>query len=134
MKIGRPLALRSNWRTWIAAWVRAWVPRNNGLDSRRNLAMYSCELTIDLSDNVEADIEVTFWCTYPGYGGDYYNPPEPPDFCVKDVWVTMVYGKTYDREPGSWRKELDTIADSALHGYGELYDHMLDSYHAAKYE
>jgi hypothetical protein len=97
--------------------------------------MYSCELTVELNENIEADVEVFFVCTHPGYRGTWDHPGEPPEFEIHDVALEHVYGRVWDKNPDDlpleWFGVFQKAAEDAVDDYCELYEHQLDAYEEA---
>ena len=93
-----------------------------------------CSLTIQLNENIEADVTVYFDCSYTGDPGDYHTTPQSPEFDITDVRVDTVYGSSYDKSRyellgQGWTGAMDEQARHILlEGYEELYELQLDTY------
>ncbi len=95
--------------------------------------MYSCGLTLELNENMEADITVYFSVDSPGYAGDRLDPPELPSFYFEHLDIDKLYGKDYTKSflelvDGGWIYDVETAAEKALETYDELYEHQYDAY------
>jgi hypothetical protein len=92
-----------------------------------------CTLTLELTETIEAEVTVWFNCTYRGDNGDYYNPPEPPEFEIVEVELEVLFGATWEKtgrevaEAGWAAWTVDRLG-AAIDAYDELYDHQIDAY------
>ena len=92
-----------------------------------------CDLTIELTESVEAEVTVWFHCTFPGCAATYYDPPEPPEFEIDDIEVEVLTGPTWQKTNGElieagWHEIAVEKALEALDAYDELYDHQIDAW------
>ena len=95
--------------------------------------MYSCQLTLELNENMEADVTVYFSVDSPGYAGDHLDPPELPEFYVIEMRLETVYGFGYQKSSndlldGGWWGIANRAAERALENYDEIYEHQYDAY------
>ena len=92
-----------------------------------------CDLTVELTESIEADVTVWFHCTFAGCAATYYDPPEPPEFEVDDVEIEIMGGPHWEKtrgdlEAGGWYNIALEKALEALDNYDELYEHQLDAW------
>lgn len=92
---------------------------------------------LELSENVYCDAIVEFRCTSRGYRGDYWNPPEGPQFEFIETYVDVAWGgHSTDngwrevwckgrQEMGDWVGILDAKLDQAI-DEDMIYDRMCD--------
>jgi hypothetical protein len=97
-----------------------------------------CNLTLELTETLEADVCVWFNCTFPGCAATHYDPPEPPEFEITDIEVETLYGATYEKTgrelmDAEWYNTVHNKAEEALEAYDEVYDHQLDAYNEDRY-
>ena len=98
-----------------------------------------CDITVELTESVEAKVRVHFTCASPGCPADRITPGEGPSFDILEVEVLALYGR-------DWEKSQDELIDQdfydsvrvacewAVDSYGELYEHQFDAYEAHMFE
>ncbi len=95
--------------------------------------MYSCEITLELNDEIEADVTVYFSVDSPGYPEDRFDPAELPEFYIESWDIDRIYGEGYTKNfyellDGGWLHTANRAAEKALEDYDELYEHQYDAY------
>lgn len=95
--------------------------------------MQFCELTLELNENMEADVTVYFEIDSLGYAEDYFDPSEGPEFYVTDWEIDILYGDGYEKTHleltlAGWCDIAERAVGVALENYDELYEHQYDSF------
>lgn len=87
---------------------------------------------VELSDNILAEVIVEFDCSSRGCPGDYYTPPEGPEFEITECYVefaeTASWAKSRD-ELGPWASILDRRLEEIVDDLPDLYELQYDEYH-----
>ena len=97
-----------------------------------------CDLTLELTEVLEADVCVSFNCTYRGDSGDYFTEPEGPEFDITDVEINTLFGSSYEKTSeelydAGWLSVVEEKAREALEANDEqLYEAQLEAYHASE--
>jgi len=97
-----------------------------------------CDLTLELTEVLEADVCVSFNCSFPGSRATYYDPPEPPEFDITDVEINTLFGSSYEKTSeelydAGWLSVVEEKAREALEANDEqLYEAQLEAYHASE--
>ena len=86
---------------------------------------------VELSDNILAEVIVEFDCSSRGCPGDYYTPPEGPEFEITECYVefaeTSEWAKSRD-ELGSWATILDQRLEEIVDNLPDLYEVQYDEF------
>lgn len=93
---------------------------------------------LELTESVEADVTVWFYCAFPGCEATHLDPSEPPDFEIDEIVVEGITGPTWDKTTqqlikSGWYDIVQAKVFEALANYDELYDHQLDAYESQRY-
>lgn len=86
---------------------------------------------VELSDNVCCDAVVEFECVSRGCPGDYWTPPEGPEFEITECYVEEAWGSDWSKgrtELGDWAAILDQRLGEIVDDLPDLYELQHDEY------
>lgn len=88
---------------------------------------------VELNDNIVAEVIVEFDCSSRGCPGDYFNPPEGPEFEITGCYVefaeTTAWAKSRDEMGELWAAILDKRLDEIVDSLPDLYELQYDEFH-----
>lgn len=98
--------------------------------------MDNLSLTVELNENVRADIVVWFSCIQRGHNGGEFEAPEGPEFGVDDIEIERIFNSSYSRDAleldeSGWYDVALGGAEVCVERYPDLYELMYDSHSGA---